>query len=75
MMNPIETDFPILNSVMIYISGILFWVSKAKLNTGFPSDVLFSERKWLCSIKKFFDIPILKKRFESTIGGEKYSSS
>jgi hypothetical protein len=76
MMNPIiEKDRPIPNSVMIYISGILFLISKVKLNTGFSSNELLSERKWLCSVKSFFDIPILKKRFESTIGREKYSNS
>jgi hypothetical protein len=75
MMNPIEIDRNILNSVIIYISGILFWVSKAKLNTGFSSDALFSEREWLCRKLNLFDMPNLKKRIESTIGGEKYSSS
>ncbi len=74
-MNPIELKHPYQNSVALYISGILFLISKTRLNTVFSSDTILSEKRWLGSIKGFFDIPILNEKYESTLGEEWHGNS
>ncbi|WPD24354.1 MAG: hypothetical protein SD837_07275 [Candidatus Electrothrix scaldis] len=77
IMNPIELEHP-QNSVALYISGILFFISKTQLNSVFnsffPPDTM-SEKRWLGSIKKLFDIPILYEKYKSTLGEEGHDNS
>lgn len=66
-MNPIETDYIMENSVMIYIYGILFRVSKTSSNKNIQSELLLYPNKWLGKIRQLSKIPILNERFENIL--------